>query len=494
MHRFVVYPPKALRPHIDLRGAHLLGNDGIPIRGEIKLVGNEIHCRARTSDPCALSLLWPVPGFGTVQLETTRLPERREPYILNVELARHRLMRISIKREEWGLFDYRGMEDLSAQIEQARERFVTALEHSDSPAKAAQLADESLQVSSDVADRMCQFHASIFLGRRQQGNGFRGDLFGAAVSPSLSPDRLSPAVSKLLNFVRIPLVWREIQPKENAERFDSVDAWVKACRAARLSIKGGPLLQFGVRAVPDWMYVWENDFETILDYARQHIQRCVRRYADRVSAWIVASGLHADCVFSFNFEQIMEITRTAAVTARELAPRAQVVLDITQPWGEYFARNPRSIPPLLYADMVIQSGIPVDAFGVQFLFGIDSEGYHLRDMLQISALIDRLAGFGKPLHITAVAVPSNPPDSDPFSAGGQWRQAWSEEAQAAWLVAFCEVALSKPYVESVCLHSLVDDQTETIPSSGIFRADGSPKPAFESLRGFAQGLAGESRP
>ena len=38
--------------------------------------------------PAALSLMWQTKNFGTVMLETTRLPERDEPYILNLELAR----------------------------------------------------------------------------------------------------------------------------------------------------------------------------------------------------------------------------------------------------------------------------------------------------------------------------------------------------------------------------------------------------------------------
>ena len=490
MLRFLCFPSEQSGPLTELRGAHLLGGDGVPLRGDPRLANGEILCQPRTQDPTALSLLWPVPGYGTVQVETTRLPERAEPYVLNLELARYRLMRITIKREEWGLFDYRGMEEISDEINQARILFVEALQSADDPPTVARLADQSLRLSLSAGERMCQFHASVFLGRRSQGGGFARGFLGTVVSPTCPPSILTPRVRETFDFVRIPFVWRAIQAEEEQGRcYEPIDAWVKACTEAGLSIRGGPLLNFRVQTVPDWMHIWEDDFDTVLDYAREHVRCSAERYAHQIKNWVVASGLHADNVFSFNFEQIMEVTRVAASTLREVAPRSQVVLDLTQPWGEYFARNQRSIPPLLYADMAVQSGIGFDAFGLQFLFGIDSDGYHLRDSLQISAMIDKLANLGKPLHVTAVAVPSTPEGrGDPTTHGGQWHDPWSDQVQADWLGAFCEMALSKPYVESVCLQSLTDDPGAVISTGGVMREDSSLKPAFDRLAELRQQL------
>jgi hypothetical protein len=478
--KFACFSPNGEPPDGKLHGLHLLGNDGVPVRGELTTRKGEIRCKPRTPDPVALSLLWPVEGFGTVQLETTRLPPRDEPYILNLELARHRLMRITLKREEWGLFDYRGMEDISEQIDQARQRFIEALQAADDPRTAARLADESLQSSLWAGERLCQFHAAVFLDRRQQGGGFASPFLGTAIAPGTPSDQLNGNLRSAFDFVCIPFVWREVQPKEQDVRFGPIDEWVKACADAKLTMRGGPLLNFGVQSVPDWMYIWENDFDTIRDYAHEHVRRCVERYANKIQTWTVASGLHADNVFSFSLEQIMEITRTAAGAVRQLAPRAQIILDLTQPWGEYFARNQRTIPPLLYADMAAQSGVSFDAFGLQFLFGINSDGYHLRDSLQISALIDKLANLGKRLHVTAVAVPSVD-DAPGCGHGGQWHEPWTDEAQATWLNEFCEIALSKPYVDCVCLQTLTDHHNGAIPTGGVFREDASPKPAFETL-------------
>ncbi len=488
MLRFVVHPPEKLRSLGDLAGAHLIGNEGIPVRGEITCDGNEIRCTSRTQDPFALSLLWPVEDFGSVQLETTRLPPREAPYLLNLELARHRLMRITVKREEWGLFDYHGMEEIGAQLDSARDLFIAALGQLDDPVRAGELADQALRQSMLGGERMAQFHADIFLGRRQQNGGFSRGFLGVAVSPACPATALA-GVRDLVDFVRVPFVWRDVQPTEHETRFERTDAWIRACHDAKLMVRGGPLLRFGVQFVPDWMYIWEKDFDTVVDYAKAHVQRCVKRHADKVAGWVVASGLHVDNAFSFTFEQIMEITRAASMTAREHAPRAQLVLDLTQLWGEYSAHNQRAIPPMLFADMAVQGGIPFDAFGLQFLFGLGSDGFHLRDLLQISSMIDRVANLGKPLHVTAVAVPStNEPGGGPGNQGGQWRVPWSTQTQAEWLCEFCEIALSKPYVESVCFQSLADDNDCPVATGGLLDPDHAPKPACERLHALAKRL------
>ena len=173
----------------------------------------------------------------------------------------------------------------------------------------------------------------------------------------------------------------------------------------------------------------------------------------------------------------------AAGLAKQLAPHSQVILDLTQPWGEYYARNQRTIPPLLYADMVVQSGVSFDAFGLEFLFG--HNGYHVRDLFKISSLIDRLANLGKPLHVSALAVPSGNGATQP-SGGGQWHAPWSDEIQSEFVIAFLEVALSKPYVESVCLADLTDGPDLIIPTGGVLRDNLTPKAIVAKLNEFSK--------
>ncbi len=488
MQSFVYYPTDGRTGPPCLHGAHLLGNDGVPVRGEIEWRDGAVCCQPRTQDPVGISLMWTVPDIGTVHLQTTRLPAREKPYHLHVELARHLLMRISIKREEWGLFDYSGMDEIGKQIDAARSAFVESLQATDQPEKAAKLADQALAIGLNAAEQMSEFHANIFIARRQQSGGFASPFVGFTVPDGLESTKILKSLSGTFDFARIPLVWRSIQPTEQDCQYEPIEATLKACAGCKLSLRGGPLLTFGIRSVPDWMYIWENDFESIYEAAREHVQRTVKKFAKSISSWIVVSGIHADSVFGFSFEQIMELTRMAATVTKQVAPRSQVIVDLSQPWGEYYARNQQTIPPLLYADMAVQSGINFDGFGLQLLFGMDAEGFQLRDPLQVSSMIDKLANLGKPLHVTALGAPSQPHDgtSDPLAMGGLWRSAWSEEKQAEWLAQICEIALSKPYVETVCLQPLIDGGDDVIPDSGLLDQDHQPKPVLKRLADLRQ--------
>ena len=482
MLKFACYPEGGEGQIPDLRGAYAVGIDGVPMRGDLHVNGRTITCESRNQEALAISVLWPVEGHGRLQLQTTRLPTREQSYNLHVELVRERLMRILTKREEWGLFDYPGVEGVSAMIDRARELFIKSLQKCEDPPAAARLADRALSLALDASEELCRFHASVFVGRRRQAGGFARGFLGVALPSGTPPRALVKGFSDVFDFVQIPFVWRDIQRDERNSDYSAVDAWVKAGAKAGLTVRGGPVLNFGVQSVPDWMYVRENEYEAIAAFAREHVRRTVQRYAGQIGTWIVASGLHADNVFPFSFEHIIDLTRMAANVTKQAAPRSQVVLDLTQPWGEYFARNQRTAPPMLYAEMVSQSGINFDAFGVQLVFGLDSEGFHLRDMLQISGLIDRLANLGKPLHVTAVAVPSD------GSAAGVTDEPWSEERQADWFANFCQVALSKPYVECVCLQTLTDAVCTGVPTGGVLRADLRPKRAFRRLAKVRQGL------
>jgi hypothetical protein len=199
----------------------------------------------------------------------------------------------------------------------------------------------------------------------------------------------------------------------------------------------------------------------------------------------------------------MELTRIGVSTAKQMAPRSIAIVDIIEPWGEYYARNQRTIPPMLYADMVVQSGINFDAFGLQFVFGKSQDGMFVRDMFQVSSAIDRFSNLGKPLHISQVQVPSRPePNREeslpPHSVvgGGRWRGEWSEAIQSDWLKHFYMIALSKPFVESVNWHRLVDVPEGDEPAggrlraSGLIRRNGQPKPAYDMHRAFRAHLYG----
>ncbi len=493
MLRFDVFRNDGPMNDIDLAGAYVFGQDAIPVRADLAAANGQISCIKRAPGACGLTLLWEAGGSGRFLLPTTRLPGREAPYNLNLELARAQVGRILLKREDWGLFDFPSAKSLNREFTGLQKIFVASLKQTDA-ARAASLADEALARGVTLGEKMSLFHADVLLKRRKMAGGPAS--FGCLVDLFASADEYTDRLREAFGFISLPLPWKQTEPKERHYEYSQVDAWINWAARAKRRVHAGPLLSFDAKHLPEWLYIWEHDYEALRDLTYEHIQRMVQRYERHVRVWNVVSGIHANNSFNLNFDQLMELTRMSCLLVKKLAPRAEVLIDLTMPWGEYYARNQRTIPPLLYADMAVQSGIKFDAFGLQLYMGVPVDGYYVRDLLQVSSLLDEFVGFGKGLHITACSVPSNmAPDAwdawggqQPIAKGGQWHQPWSPRLQAEWVQAFCRVAMSKPFVESVCWRDLADYEGHFIPHGGLCRNNMEPKLAFKELRNFQASL------
>ena len=486
-------PKKFLVP-----GSYLFGQDDVPVAADIHYSGGLLRCLKRTPGLGGLVLLWPVNGVGQIMLNTTRLEEREEPYNLNLELARSRLMRLMQKREDWGLFDFDGTDDLAKITAEATDAFLEAMSTEDQ-AKAAELADESLAKSVDVADKWTQFCSRILLDRRKQAGAIHSTWMACGINPACVNEKYRQRLQEGFGHFYLPVNWRDIEPAEREFNWQRTDEWIDWLTKERLPVRCGPLISLSARNLPDWVYLWENDFEGIRDLMYEHVQRIVGRYADRVAAWDVVSGINAENPFKFSFEQLIELTRVAALATKRLAPRCSAIIELTQPWGEYRAKNMQTVPAAMFADMAVQSGVNFDALGVKLHLGIGTDGQFMRDFFQISSLLDEFASLGKPLRITGVEVPSDI-KADPNDAwggsmtaktGGYWRRPWDEKTQAKWLKSFVNLAISKPFIESVCWSDLSDAHAHSLPHSGLLKADYSPKPAHTVLMKLAAEFDGQ---
>lgn len=481
---FAVYIDGRLAEKVNLSGAYVVGSDDVPLRADISFKNGIITCKKRAAGPAGLALLWDVDGAGTLLLETIRVPERDRPYILQVELARGRLMRIANKSEEWGLLEYEGTKDLAARIEAGREQLIKALQ-ADQPAAAARLAQEALVTAVQAGEALAQFHGAALLARRRQSSGLGRKVFGCSFALDKPTELARKRLTGAFDFAALPLNWREIEPTEQTFNWKPLDGWVEVLSraSAGIPLRGSPLLCFTEGHVPDWLYIWEHDFDTIRDLAFEHVRRVINRYGQHVQTWTVIRGVHAPTCFAFSFEQLMELTRMAASLCKQISPRGTAIIELVQPFGEYYARNQRTIPPLLYADMVVQSGVAFDGFGLRIQMGRPLDGMLARDLFALSTVLDQFAKLGKPLHITGVEVPSQPavrPEADTITAAsaGFWHEPWSEQMQAEWLYRFYEIALSKPFVESICWQSLWDSISgaDGIPRLGAGGSDKSSPP------------------
>ena len=466
-----------------LSGAYLFGTDGIALRrAQIAYKDGLIVCSKANLETAGLALLWPVEGFGKVLLSTTCLPEKRTRYILNVELARAKLMHILNKREDWSFFNsIEGLEDL---LNESRDLLIRAIQKISDPPAAAQLADESLKKALDFSESLAIRQAESLLRIRGRNRGFGRRCLGCCVDQrQIANVAYVRKLVESFGFVTIPADWSLIEMHKGTYNFSKVDACMHVLGKKRLAICVGPLLCFSKPCLPRWLLQSGVGFEKVREAAYRFIYRIVSRYAGKVHSWRVVTGLNAFNHFGFTFEQVLELTRAATMAVKAATNRGVKIVEICNPWGEYYATTPNTIPPLVYLDMVVQSGINFDAFGLQLRFGKNQAGMHIRDMMQLSSVLDYFGAVAKPLYITEVEVPgADESGSHNGNLAGMWHGPWDEARLGQWVEQFYKIALSKPFVDTVTYSHLTDVKDGELAKSGLFTAELEPKQPFKSLK------------
>ncbi len=466
---------------------------------------------------------------GRLTLETCLLPERERPYLLSLELARKRLMMFLNCLEEWQLFDLPPESPIMGLFERARTAFTHALvaqrtTDPDAPSpytdQANALSMRALTLGVLAGEFLALHDAAQAFTPRATGSGYAGAVerqtgappkprqmrpissqdrsgvilptrpaIGCAISPGVQSESLQQIVKSACDFITVPMRWVDMEPSEGRYAYADTDRWIEwAVRRAKLPVVAGPLIDFRASCVPDWLYIWENDYETLRELVYEHVRTLVTRYRRTITRWTVVSGLHTNENFQLSFEQMMDLTRVCVYVVRKLHPQSKIQVEIASPWGEYHTNNRRSLPPTLYAEMLSQAGIQLDAYAIRLQLGSPIVGQSARDLMSISALLDQYAALEKPLCVSAIGAPSAlvpPPDmldGVPAPDPGAWWNDWNPEIQADWLSAALSVALAKPYVQSVCWHELGDASTRPeMPNGGLVDANGVPKPAASRL-------------
>jgi len=283
--------------------------------------------------------------------------------------------------------------------------------------------------------------------------------------------------------VTIPINWAQIESTKGSYDFSMVDACISVLGKKKLSISAGPLLCFSEESLPKWLFRSGDGFERIRETAYQFASKVVARYAGDIHTWSVINGLNVFNDFGFNFEQVVEMTRAVNMAVKAASDRAFKIIEISNPWGEYYATKTDTIPPLVYMDMIVQSGINFDAFGLAIRFGKNQSGMHIRDMMQISAVLDYFGPIAKPLYITDVEVPSQDGDGlQKPEVAGIWHQGWDQSRQGQWIEQFYKIALSKPFVDTVTYSNLADVKDSAIANSGLLTEKLEPKKSFRTLK------------
>jgi hypothetical protein len=330
--------------------------------------------------------------------------------------------------------------------------------------------------------------ADTLFKARKSSRGFNRACLGTHVhTSSLDHKAYVDRVAGVSDFAVIEINWAQIEKSPEEYDFSEVDRCVDVLTAKKMLFMAGPLLRFHKDSLPPWLFEGRPGFDDIRDAAYRFVSEVVARYRRRISRWIVVSGLNAWNYCAFSVEQVLEMTRSANMAVKAVHPRGIRVIEVVNLWGEYHGILPNSVSPVAYMDMVIQSGVTFDAFALQVKFGKNETGLHVRDMLQVTSLLDYLSLLGKPLYITQVQIPSESGTGDcDEKVAGVWHNSWDPKRQALWLDQFYRIAMSKPMVDAVVYGKLADHSPSLIQHSGILTEAFKPKDAYRVIRRFRE--------
>ncbi|MFI4881666.1 MAG: endo-1,4-beta-xylanase [Phycisphaerales bacterium JB064] len=520
-----------------LAHAGIVASDGATAPGEIRLEHGLLTVAPKNSGTVSLEVLFPLGDGGEgrpkreVLLTTTLLPQRERPYLLSLELARKQLMRFLNALEEWNLAMLPAEHPALVTFERAREDFSAALvswrnvqrENADADDPALVAAESksrrALADASEASELLVAEAVKRGLAARADGSWFADAVeraersigrpatkpvavvkapeahgvtlagvarVGCSVDPRSFEEPAQAALSKVADFITVPMPWAAIEPAEGKYQFGATDRWIEwAVRKGKLPVVAGPVLDFAPGRLPEWLFIWENDHDTLRELVYEHMRQVVTRYRRTVQWWTIASALGVEGALSLRFEQIADLLRVASMVTRKLQPNGRVQVEIVDPFALYASRGPRVVPPLLLGELITQSGMHVDAIGLRIDLTDERTAGVVRDGMAFSEMLDRYATLDRPVSITFAACPSAPAQDQ--NERGSWNGPWSADVQADWARQMLSIAAAKPYVHSVCW-GLAQDTPGLASGPGLVSAQGAARPALSTIGQLRQAV------
>ena len=473
MLRFAFQQVEGAPVAINIARGYLIGNNDESIAGEIRFSNGRLECLPAIKRAAALNLECEMKEMGRLSISTCLLEQRREPYSLLLELARHRIKHFIAKCEDWQIWDHPGAAGALAEWNEARLLFTGALTTQDR-AKADDLSSRALIKGLQASEKLAVAHSSIWLHRRYSTKAASKMVLGVRVDPRVPPATAADA-AKSFDMVALPLSWAKIERSPGQFDFSSVAPWFDWATKAGRTILAGPVIDLHPDNVPSWIAAKRGDFSVLRDGIWKFADVIGRELAGRTGMWNISSGMNDNNWWPLDLEQMVELSRRAVVGLRQARKTVPTLLEIPRPFGHEVATRTGAITPRALIEALVNDGIHIDCLMLQVVMGEQSAGRLTRDLLELSSLLDSYRPLRKSVFV-ALGAPSSVGDT----AAGYWRAPWSSKSQAAWASRMFSIAMSKPHVGMVMWESLMDTNPKQ-PTHGVVGGDRKPKPILETL-------------
>ena len=307
------------------------------------------------------------------------------------------------------------------------------------------------------------------------------EAFGTAEGIGLTT--LADAYLGIFNQTTLPFYWGRYEPRRGQPDEARLRATAEWFAARGVTVKGHPLLWHTV--TPAWHADLPLDEVEALQRARS--RDLTAGFRGLIDVW--------DAI---NEAVIMPVFENGANRITDLAAERGRLAMVRMAFEEARAGNPDATLLINDFDLspayerlieeVLEAGVRVDAIGLQTHM---HQGFRGEEAL--TAILDRFARFGLPLHMTETTLVSGhlmPPEIDDLNDYRipDWPSTPEGEArQADELVRHYRTLVAHPSVRVINAWGITDEGAWLGAPVGVLRKDGSRKPSYDALHGLIKG-------
>ncbi|MCC6509935.1 MAG: hypothetical protein IT423_12585 [Pirellulaceae bacterium] len=469
--------------------AYVTGIEGIPWPCVTTRRGDQLIIQRDIDESGKLHIVWPTRSFGNVTLMTTSLRVDSQVYSLPLEICRGTIVRLRNQIFEWQRIGLRVAASTLQLSEQSLDCFLNALTMPGNPQQQAAMAQDSIELALRSMHELSNAFSAQMLEVRKQNEDRLSTLLGITLAPALSVASVADAVCTAFNMVCLPVDLAAVESSSGKRDFSAFDKQMEWARTSNLRICCGPLMRFRPGALPSWMVLLGEGFESILSAACAHAEETVTRYRGKVHLWNCGSSLNVPGELNWNDEQVLRLAVSLIQTVRRTDPRAPVLLSIDQPWSEYLSRSIDGISPLHFADALIRADLGLSGLALELNLNAWPDGSLPRDPLEISRLVDRWSMLGLPLMVILTLPSEDTVDASVLGNRqpvGSWKSPMERPTCEGLAETIVRLLVAKQSVHALIMGQATDQLPHEFPHSGLWDLAGKPKPLLSQLAKLRQ--------
>ncbi len=253
---------------------------------------------------------------------TTSLKVDSTLYNLPIEICRGTIIRLRNQIFEWQRIGLRVAASTLQLSEQALDCFLSAVTAGGNTQTQGQLAQDAIELALRSMHELTSAFSLQMLEVRKQNEDRLTTLLGVTLAPTLSLPSVADAVTTAFNMVAMPVDLGAVQSSSGKRDFSAFDRQIDWARNNNMRVCCGPLMRFRPGALPSWMVLLGESFESILNTACQHAEEVVTRYRGKVHLWNCGSSLNVPGELDWNDEQVLRLAVSLIQVVRRTDPRA----------------------------------------------------------------------------------------------------------------------------------------------------------------------------